>query len=385
MSFMKTSDIDITKHYLEEISKYPLLTKEEEQKLGKNLKLKNKLKILNSDNSINLQLIFNSCSNNESYKTVIEILLNYYKKQTNLTDKKIYDQLKECEKKSDYLNRPLTKEEIKELFPNNKEKIEELEEKELLIQIKNYIIYKESFQKLFHSNLRLVVKIAKKYQNYGSLLEIINEGNIGLIKAIEQYDVDLGNKFSTYAFYWIKQMIIKNISEQKHSFKIPLNVIMDIEKLKKEIIQLEQSEGRILSLSEISTKLDIPIDKIVKYLNYDCELLSLEQPVGEDDAILSDFISDDNEQPIDESLIYENLKEDINLLFEVLSLNEKNVIKLRFGLNNENNRKLSLVETGKIIGLSAERVRQLEAKALRKMRIFCTKDITAKKIKEYLR
>ena len=261
---------------------------------------------------------------------------------------------------------------------------DETEKEELKEEIKNLQgdvdLGGEAKKRLAEANLRLVVSIAKRYVGRGMLfLDLIQEGNLGLIKAVEKFDYRKGYKFSTYATWWIRQAITRAIADQARTIRIPVHMVETINKLIRVSRQLLQELGREPSPEEIAEEMNMPVDRVREILKISQEPVSLETPIGEEeDSHLGDFIRDENVPVPADAAAFTLLKEQLEEVLGTLTEREQKVLTLRFGL--EDGRARTLEEVGKEFNVTRERIRQIEAKALRKLR----HPSRSRKLKDYL-
>ena len=225
----------------------------------------------------------------------------------------------------------------------------------------------KALERLTKANLRFVVSVAKQYQNQGlSLPDLINEGNLGLLKAAERFDETRGFKFISYAVWWIRQSILQAISEQSRIVRLPLNQVGSVNKINREINRFEQLNERRPSVDEIAEKVDLPQDKIDEAMNINGHQISVDAPFveGEDNSLL-DVMANSDAPMADRSLVEESLKSEIQTALSALNERERNVVEASYGINQP---ELTLEEIGSKFGLTRERVRQIKEKAIRKLR-----------------
>jgi len=401
--------------YLKDIGRVSLLTSEEEYTIAKKIengekKIRNLLfdlpQAIKELQEIGIQLkkeniniidiiknideINYTDKDEEKYRkrtiTLINNVKNLYEKREELKknilkseggQKKQYEKrLKALEEKIDenLLNLSLNKKVLEDIIRKVARQIDFLEEKEseaIKKKLSEIAVIENGLKavknRLIQANLRLVINIAKKYLNRGlSFLDLIQEGNMGLMKAAEKYDYQKGYKFSTYSTWWIRQAITRAIADYARTIRVPVHVLETMNKITKVTISLFQELGREPSLEEISNKAGLPVEKVRKIMKVSNEPISIETPIGDDESKLGDFIADPKSPSPFTELVSISLKEEISKVLSTLTPREEKVIRMRLGIGEKTD--YTLEEVGEVFGLTRERIRQIEAKALRKLK-----------------
>ena len=397
------------KMYLKEIGKYPLI--EDQNEVVKYATLvdsqhrKKLLKQIKKDSSIvnnlDISLLFNSLCDNKDYENIINSILDTYSiLSCDIPDGKIlFKYLQETKK----VNRALNKDELKKIF--NIDTNKKLNELELYKELKKYLNYRIGFDKLFVSNLRLVVSIASKYAHRSKidLNELINEGNMGLIRAIDEYNESLGFRFSTYATYKIRQPIVRAIANYGRYIRLPASVIDELNKFKFQVNLLEQEEGKILSSNEIAyllakkeieeckkilTKeekqkiIDSKKEAVDKYFELLTDPLYLDQMINEEeDTSLGDIIP--SRVDVEEEILKRALKEEIEEIFNILTPKEILILKMYWGICEYNGMNYSIYDIARIMKTSPVAIEKIETKARNKIKFFIKRNEKVKALSIY--
>lgn len=381
-----TEDMTATSAYFKQISQYPVLSLEEEKKYCQDLELGKKLYILkqylvNGKEMYFLDLgkIFVSLHNNEYAPLILDYLKSFHYPKETMCNVYINYYLRLYD---DFVNKighyPDRNELVSYFNEVDKYKLIKFEDSydkiTLLEEIKKYMKYSAAKEIMINCNLRFVVSIAKKYADKVEIIELINEGNLGLIEAVSRFDVKLGYRFSTYAFYWIRQYISRYLYNQASSIKITENFKYQLTCFKKNLHELEQKYKRTLSIDEIATNLKMSISKVIHYLSFSYTTISLDEVAFSDTGeITFGNLLYDEENDVEEISLQNILKGDIEKLLSNLNQRELLIIKFRFGLDAIDGRPHTFQEISDILGISRERIRQIEKKSLTKLKKLSTK------------
>lgn len=378
-------ELDIVSFYFDQMKKYQLLTNDEELELVKDLKILDDSLILDNSRKIDFEKVFYSF-NNMNYEEVGEFL-NYFEKiiknfnnnseilNTILKYKRIYNKL----------NRVLNFDDLNEYFKYNNSNIEKLEKIDLYKELEKYAKYYRAREKMINSNLRLVVSIAKGYKKTNIEFEdLIFEGNIGLVRAVDKFNPDLGVRFSTYATYWIKQKILRYIYSNNSLLSISSSQLEKIIKFNEELKKLKKENNKEYSVNELSKLLSLDEITVSEYLRYSNFVLSLDQPIGEDDSVTFGELIEDDTQNIDMEVDKKLLVDDISKIMELLNDREREILNLRYGLTTENNRVYTLDDVAKLLNVTREYVRKIENSALHKLRNNAIKNGISRSLRLYM-
>ena len=389
---------DSIRMYLNSIARYPLLTKEEEKKYLMMLNRPKDKKLLSIKKSksflitdLDIQRLFYSLCNSNIYQMVINTLIEFYGRLNSINDKTI-SLLQRYLKESSFVNRALNPEEIKNIFNLNIIK-NVLSEKDLLREIKSFMDYKFAFDKVFISNLRLVTDLALRYQKKASYIDLINEGNMGLMKAIQRYDINYGVKFSTYATYCIYSMIRKEILLSHSIVRLPFYFTENLYTFKKNLSKLEVEEGKTLSSDEISKKLNIPLSTIKLYYDFIDDDVYIDSNINNCD---NDYKNDDDDLNVMETIPYtvdfeEKIfdykfsDEQIEQLLFILREKEAEIIKMYFGLGEYSNNAKPVAEIAKELNVTRQCINQIKVSAMKKLKQYYSNNDEFKFLKDYIK
>ena len=357
--------------YLYEIGKYPTLDADAEQKLSKMFCYPNEVKLLlNKEldsimyHTLNKELLFSLLINSSMYDTIINEILKLYSR-IDSNESSICDDLIKYKRISNSLGRSLNKEELLKYFGINSSLISPTEEDRVSNDVIDFIRFKYAYNKFFLCNLKLVIRGAKNYRGQLDMLELISEGNLGLIKAMNRFNPFLGYKFSTYASYCINSYIERAVIKHKSTIRIPDNYFHEIQKYKKAVSKLQQETNKELTIDEISNKLKIPVEKINEYQSNMYRIVSLDEEITPDGKFfLMDVIAD--EDKLEDKVFLKTLKDEIGVVFDTLSEKEVEIIKMNFGIGKYKD-PMSLKEIGQQLSVSPERARILVARCLFKL------------------
>ena len=393
---IESEDFDILNKYLIDISKYSVLSSEEEKKAFLELKKIDNINIVNKKEvnginvySLKINDILVSLCDDEKYYLTLDLLLSLLKKSNKKIDAEYLKIFKKYKKYTLELNRNLTKEEVINFFKDYA--LGGVGQKDLYGQVTILSDYKNNYDKIFNSNLKLVVSVAKRYKAQFELIDLINEGNIGLMTAIDKFDISKGFKFSTYAIHHIKNRIYRAISDKKSLIRIPNKFFNDLLKFNREVEALEKQLGHKPSVDEVSKYLSMPKSKVNEYFDNSFIFVSLDQPIDEDESTrLVDNI--ESKYNLDEEINLEQLKEDIKNILNDLTINnnideiEVEILKMKFGLDEYSNFGYKTSEeVGQAFGLSKSDVNEVIKRVLRRIKFNIIKSSKYQYIKNYSR
>ena len=378
-------ETDLEKTWLKEISKYPLLTEEEEKECGRDLKNKEGLQILDKNNHINLQVVFANLENNPHTEEILQTLIKMYQELEEKSLDPEYSQVKKYLREFRRLGRPLTAEEMKKCFHMETPEAQ-IEEEELLEQVKKFKTYNLAKYKMIHSNLRLVVKPARRYayKTNTEFLDLAAEGSFGLIKAADRYDVDKGFRFSTYATWWIRQSISRHVGEYTSSLNLSTSQYREVKNFKEAVKKLEEETGKKYSASELSVMFEIPYEEVVNVMYYNPFPISFDTPIGEEeDTTIGDMVPDE-ETDFDKNISNEEMRALLESSFSLLKPEQELVMRLLTGFNDEH-REYSVLEVARTLKKTKARINAIQTSAYKRLRILLKRDNKFKQLINYIK
>lgn len=378
-------ETDSIKVWLREISKYPLLTAEEEKECGHSLKQKEGLEIVDEKKQLEMGVLLANLKDNPYSKEIIRILKELFEDLgENSLDE--YSQLiskyeRFCEKNK----RVPTKEEFERVF-NLHISNKTINPEDLYNQVKRFSKYMEAKYKMFHSNLRLVVRPAKQcsYKTSMEFMDLAIEGSVGLMKAVERFNVDLGYKFSTYAIWWIRQSILRYVNDNATSFKMNKNEYKEIKEFKDSVEQLENMTKRKYTAEELSKIFDMPYQEVVAKIYYNSTIISLDSIVGEEEDTSLESIIPGKEVDFEENIFKSELRKMLDECFSYLKPQEELIMRLFTGLNDEN-KPYDVYEIAKKTKKTKKVVTLILDRAIKKMRMLVQRNEEVKQFIHYMK